>query len=182
MEDIILKELDNWIMGYTPGEYRDENHFKYYHDNLWKHIYGIRDELLSKNKLNKEQKVFLNNVFYSGIVYRIQNYNKKNKKYIKEINYGESWSYDIYGVSNVTNFHKDFLLIIGYIENGINIHNLLKFFYDEQELIIKYGRYLNEHEVVAPVMYKNIVDVKIVNNETLSIWKSLDSIPTHNYK
>lgn len=183
MVDKIFEKLNNWITGYTPGEYRDKSHFKYYQENLWNYIYGLREDLLQKDELTEFQKEFLDTVFYTGRIYRIQNY-KKNKKYIEEMNYGQSWSYDIEGVSDVTNLHQDFLLIIGYVENGINLINLLKFFCEEgneDKIIEKYERYIKEHEIVAPTLYRNIIDVKIANKENLKEWEQLDSVPSSKY-
>lgn len=177
--NIIYDGLYEWLAVHTPGSRALKSVKKAYHKALWTPVMEIIEELRVKKSLNNEEKYFLKNVVYNGTIYRIQNYDKKNKGHVCETTFYMAWSKDIEGVSNVTNLYGDILLLIGNAEGGIDIFGLLTYLLKYKCVTrIGYGRnpsalcrYEKEHEVAFQIQFQNIKDIRIIDQRNLKEWE-----------
>lgn len=184
----------NWLANHTPGSRCHIGLLKEYQKNLWNPIINVIDNLLDKQNLSNMEKEFLELVFYSGPIYRIQEYNPRNKGYVYENEYYQSWSKSIEGVTNVSNINGDILLIVGQASKGIDLIGFL-YFLSNYELVTQFQfegivknpnslkMYFKEEEIVNPIQFKFINDIAVINKQKLNDWKNnKKSIPKNKWK
>ena len=122
-----------------------------------------------------------NNVVYNGLLYRVQEYSPNNKGHIYETEYYQAWSKSLDGISNVTNYCGNVLLIRCNAKNGIDVFELLIFFLkynyithcDDFHQPKELARYEYEQEVEFPMLFKYITDVTIIEKEQILNWEKM---------
>lgn len=171
----IYKLIHEWLSSKSVGEHVTKSSFKYYQKELWNPILESIDELCSKEKLNQEEKDFLDLVKYNGIIFRVLNYNPRARRYVCELQEYQSWSKTIDGIMRVPGIHGNVLLLIGKADVGIDVFGLLcflvkyKYIYNSQD---RYSfksieRYKKEEEIVYKTSFDKIEKIVVVNSENL---------------
>lgn len=173
--DILYHNLYKWLTTKTPGERSNKSRFKHYQEELWNPVLKIIDEISKDENPTDKEKEFMKLVEYKGIVYRKQNYIPKNRGHICFHGYCQSGSEDLEGLTNVSNYYRDILLIVTKAIKGINVIGLLMFMYKYgycDSSINKLGRYFKEKEVVFSMKEDNIKEIVIVDNNKLTEWET----------
>ncbi|WP_160680303.1 hypothetical protein [Clostridium sp. C8-1-8] len=170
----------DWLANHTSGDKAYMGDLKYYQKELWNLIIDLVNKLSSKSTLNDIENEFLNLATYTGPIYRIQHYNPKNKGYIFENKYYQSWSRDLKGASNVPISSDKVLLIVGYAVNGIDVFGLLYFLFKNEyitEIPSNFKkpdglcRYEKEEEISYSILFEHITDVVAVDKNKLLDWQ-----------
>lgn len=170
---VMYNDLYDWIASHTPGSRCYKSELKEYQKNIWSPVTQLINQLENKEYLDSEEKEFLDLVHYTGEIFRIQNYNPRNRGYICETEFCQSWSYDLSGVTEVPNISGEVLLIIAKTDMGINLFGLLKYLLKYNPIAIRSKfkdirnllRYELENEVVYPIQIKNIKNVVSVDKK-----------------
>lgn len=171
----IYKLIHGWLSSKSVGEHVTKSSFKYYQKELWNPILESIDELCSKEKLNQEEKDFLDLVKYNGIIFRVLNYNPQARRYVCELQEYQSWSKTIDGIMRVPGIHGNVLLLIGKADVGIDVFGLLcflvkyKYIYNSQDRYSfeSIARYEKEEEIVYKTSFDKIEKIVVVNSENL---------------
>ena len=173
----LYERLYDWLTSISCGDYRRKSSYKYYQEKLWNPILNKLDELSRKDRteLSYNEEIFLNNILYKGKIYRKMRYRSKRRGHIYEMSEYASWSRDIEGVMNVPGLNGEVLLLIGYTNKGISVQALLHYFYNFKiwksaeyyKCIDNLCRYINEKEIVAPILFENIEDIKIIDLKSI---------------
>lgn len=175
----MYNDLYDWIACHTPGSRCYRSALKQYQRNVWNPVIQLINQLKNKENLSHEEIEFLILVRYTGPIFRIQNYNPRNKGYVYETEFYQSWSYDLNGVTNVPNINGEVLLIIAETDMGINLFGLLEYLLKYNLIAIKNKfkdirdllKYESENEVVYSIQTKNIKTVVAVSREHLNEWE-----------
>lgn len=178
--NIIYDRLYDWLAVHTPGNHRGMSTLIRYQKEVWAPVANVINILSGKTVLSNEEQDFLKLVTYNGIIYRIQNYNPRERGYIFESSNYQSWSRNIEGISKVSNICGLVLLIVGTACNGIDVFGLLHFLIKHQYITIPIQneykkpsnllRYEEEQEVAYPVMLKCINEIVAVEKDKLEDW------------
>lgn len=171
----IYKLIHDWLSSKSVGGYVTKSSFKYYQKELWNPILESIDEISSKEKLNQEEKDFLDLVKYNESIFRILDYNPRARKYVCEVQEYQSWSKTIGGINEIPGIHGDVLLLIGKAEVGIDIFGLLcflvkyRYIYNSQDryLFESIERYELEEEVVYKTSFDKIEKIVVVNSKNI---------------
>lgn len=171
----IYKLIHEWLSSKSVGEHVTKSSFKYYQKELWNPILEYIEELCSKEKLNQEEKDFLDLVKYNGIIFRVLNYNPRARRYVCELQEYQSWSKTIDGIMRVPGIHGNVLLLIGKADVGIDVFGLLcflvkyKYIYNSQDIYSfeSIARYEEEEEIVYKTSFDKIEKMVVVNSENL---------------
>lgn len=172
---ILYHKLYKWLTMKTPGERSNVSRFKYYQKELWNPVLEIIDEISKEENPTDKEKEFINLVKYKGTVYRKQKYNPKNRGHIYFHGYYQSGSKDLEGLSNVSNYYRDVLLIITKEITGINVKELLKFMCRHRYAdtsAVRLERYLKEKEIVFGMKEDSIKEIVVVDNNKLLEWET----------
>ena len=173
--DILYHNLYKWLTMKTPGERSNENRFNHYQKGLWNPVLKIIDEISKDDNPTDKEKEFMQLVEYKGIVYRKQKYNLKNIGHVCFHGYYQSGSEDLEGLTNVSGYYGNVLLIITKEIAGINALGLLVFMYKYgycDSSIHKLERYFKEKEIVFSMKEENIKEIVVVDNNKLEEWKT----------
>lgn len=162
----LYNNLHAWMSAHTPGFPRGKSIYKGYQKSLW-------NPLIEEMQKSGRIKIGEQDFFYTGPIFRLQNYNSRAKLgHINEVPYNQSWSRSIDGVSKLTNLDGKCLLLEGYAKNAIDLTGALCFLVQHMDRerrksdwrLNEFWRYLEEEEVVYPVLRGNISKVTIVEH------------------
>lgn len=171
----IYKLIHDWLTSKSVGGHVTKSSFKCYQKELWNPILESISELCSKEKLNQEEQEFLELVKYSGLIFRVLDYNSRARKYVCELQEYQSWSKTIDGIIRVPGIHDNVLLLIGKADVGIDVFGLLcflvkyKYIYNSQDIYSfeSIERYEEEEEIVYKTSFDKIEKIVVVNSENL---------------
>lgn len=171
----IYKLIHDWLTSKSVGGHVTKFSFKCYQKELWNPILESISELCSKEKLNQEEQEFLELVKYSGLIFRVLDYNSRARKYVCELQEYQSWSKTIDGIIRVPGIHDNVLLLIGKADVGIDVFGLLcflvkyKYIYNSQDIYSfeSIERYEEEEEIVYKTSFDKIEKIVVVNSENL---------------
>lgn len=174
----IYNAIFSWLSALTPGEKRSMSSIKYYNQKVWNPVNKTIIHLRQKRCLSEHEKEFLQLVEYCGPIFRLHNYNPQNKAHIFETEYHQSWSKSVEGLSCVTNYYGQVLLLIGQSQGGIDVFGLLTFMLKHKYLLTipQYAdprglcMYESEQEIESPVLLDSIQDIVIVDVKDLMSW------------
>jgi hypothetical protein len=176
----IYDKLYDWLASYTPGGRCNISKLRKYHKEVWGPIIETIERLSNKPDLSYEEQVFLRTVTYNGSIFRIQQYNPKNKGYICENEFYQSWSRNIDGIDKVSNLSGTVLLIVGDAVNGIDVFGLLCFLVEYQKIVPEYWfrepkylcQYEKEKEITYPIHFVSIKEIVTVEKENIHDWRN----------
>lgn len=172
----IYDNVYDWLANYTPGEYRSLESKEYYH-KTWSLISNKIHSLLKKEKLNAEEKYFLELANYTGPIYRVHQYASPLGGDLCPSDFFHAWSKDINSVKSVR-LYGAILLITGYANNAVDVFGVLTFLL-KNEYITKISpyknpkilcRYESEQEIEYPLNIDDVKGVFLIDSNNLEDW------------
>ncbi len=177
----LYEDVFKWLTLHSVGERRLISSYKSYSNTLFIPLINKFNCISKRENLTKQEKQFINCIFYIGRIFRIHTYSESSRKYVCLTNYYSHWSQDIDGIRKVKNYGT-WLLLIGEttIDNpGIHIFNLLNFLFtynkiqpvnslqDSKRLL----RYKSENEIAATLSTDILKDLRVIDIKDIHNWR-----------